>query len=175
VHPGFAALSNGALATLRVITLQETQDAPSLWFPRFNLPVGLNTSDNMHSAGGGIASPVDLQSARLGPASGKEVLGDYQDSHPDTGTSITGFTLPGFHEAVALARKAHAAMPGLPTAGWDIAITPDGPLLVETNSGWGIETIQRVVGHPIARETGFCRRLAAILEDYLARPADDSR
>ncbi len=167
MHPGLVPLSSGALATLRVITLREPDGNPSAWFPRFNLPIGGHASDNMRSGGGGIASAVDPASARLGPATGKEALGGSHDRHPDTGAAITGFTLPGLHDAMALARRAQAAMTGLPSIGWDIAITADGPLLVEANSGWGVLTIQRVLGRPMAREEDFCRRLAAILEQDL--------
>ncbi|HUF62027.1 MAG TPA: sugar-transfer associated ATP-grasp domain-containing protein [Verrucomicrobiales bacterium] len=167
MHPALAPLSSGALPTLRVITLREPDGTLSAWFPRLNLPVGRHASDNMRSGGGAIASAVDLNSARLGPATGKEALGGIHDLHPDTGVTITGFPVPCFHDAMALARRAQAAMTGLPSIGWDIAITPDGPLLVEANSGWGVMTIQRVLGRPLAREQEFCRRLTAILEQHL--------
>lgn len=58
--------------------------------------------------------------------------------HPDTGADLS-LTVPFWPAALALVRKAHQAVPAFarfPLLGWDIAVTPDGPVLIETNVGW---------------------------------------
>lgn len=58
------------------------------------------------------------------------------DNHPVTGNLFEGFVIPGWPQVCELAR--HAALAALParTIGWDIAVTPDGPCLIEGNIWW---------------------------------------
>lgn len=90
--------------------------------------------DNMTR--GSVAFPIDLDSGRM-QAGGKFGLVERFDSHPVTGKPVTGVKLPYWQETLDLCIKAHAeAFPTYPTVGWDIAITPEGPLLVEMNIQW---------------------------------------
>lgn len=41
---------------------------------------------------------------------------------------------------------AHHSCPGVHAIAWDWAITPDGPLLLEGNSGWAVDTPQQLKG-----------------------------
>lgn len=59
--------------------------------------------------------------------------GEYFDAHPDTGCSFIGFRVPCYKEAVDLCRRAARVRPGMRYVGWDVAVTPDGPVLVEGN------------------------------------------
>ena len=55
----------------------------------------------------------------------------WHDTHPLTGGRIAGRVLPHWQEAVDLAIRAHAAFSEWAVIGWDIAWTPDGPVLLE--------------------------------------------
>jgi hypothetical protein len=55
--------------------------------------------------------------------------------------------MPFFAEAVDLCKRAHAtAFETFVTLGWDVVFTSEGPLLLETNSGWGSMEIQQLWG-----------------------------
>jgi hypothetical protein len=58
--------------------------------------------------------------------------------------------LPHWDEVKALAVRAHAAFAGRLMIGWDIAITEDGPVVIEGNRGPDMDLMQRFM------ETGFC-------------------
>ena len=75
--------------------------------------------------------------------------GGWRDRHPDTDAQITGRVLPLWAETQALAARAHAAFADRLLIGWDIAITRDGPVLIEGNSGPDLDIIQRVYGEPL--------------------------
>lgn len=55
-------------------------------------------------------------------------------THPDTGDKLSGKTIPNMGEIVALAKNAHLRLlPDVPMAGWDVALTNRGILLLEVN------------------------------------------
>ena len=55
---------------------------------------------------------------------------------PATGVRVLGRSLPMFAECCELARRAALLLLPMRTLGWDIAITPDGPVLLEGNNWW---------------------------------------
>jgi hypothetical protein len=55
-----------------------------------------------------------------------------------SGASIVGFRVPYFREAVALVNQVSPVVPQVPYIGWDVAITPQGPILIEGNPNSGV-------------------------------------
>jgi len=93
--------------------------------------------DNM--ARGGIAYRVNTTTGRL--ESGAR-YGSYDSFsvHPVTWRRVPGFELPYWEDSVELCMSAHAVgFSNYPSVGWDVAITPEGPMLVEMNIRWGTE------------------------------------
>lgn len=58
-----------------------------------------------------------------------------------------GLKIPFWNEAKELVISTHERIPELFTIGWDVAITPEGPMIVEGNDGWGPNLSQTSVGH----------------------------
>lgn len=54
--------------------------------------------------------------------------------HPNTGARIQGFQIPYWKEVLALTEKALRHYEGIDFVGWDVAITENGPVIVEGNS-----------------------------------------
>lgn len=105
--------------------------------------------DNFHA--GGVAAKVDMRTGTLGRATDVGMRPDigWRDRHPDTDAQITGRVLPLWAETRELATRAHAAFPDRLLIGWDVAITRDGPMLIEGNSGPDLDIIQRIHGEPL--------------------------
>jgi Sugar-transfer associated ATP-grasp len=57
-------------------------------------------------------------------------------AHPETGLPFAGFRLPYWSDAMALVATAQRVFPELATLGWDIALTEDGPIIIEANARW---------------------------------------
>jgi hypothetical protein len=73
------------------------------------------------------------------------------EQHPILpGVAVTGRVVPHFQALLEEAVAAHRACGDRFIVGWDIAITPEGPLIVEGNAHPDLEFPQRVLGRPIS-------------------------
>lgn len=100
--------------------------------------------DNL--SGGGVATGITDEGALKPFAYYADPTKAALREHPDTGVIFSGREIPYFREAVNLAYKAHALFPHTYSIGWDIAITSNGPLIIEANVAWGFINIQIVNG-----------------------------
>ena len=165
-HPAMSDLTNGALNTIRMISCLDEQDRPEIMAAVQRMAVGANeTVDNVHAGGMGV--PIDLASGRLlqGTDMGIDAHMGWIDFHPTTGGRITGRALPMWEETCALVRTAHFAFSDWVVIGWDVAVTADGPRLVEGNSGPDIDLIQRPMRRPFGNA-----RFGELLAHHLNRP-----
>lgn len=69
---------------------------------------------------------------------GYSVDGHLFETHPDTGFRIADFQLPMMDEVRALITEVALVVPQVRYVGWDIVVTPTGPVLVEGNWGAGV-------------------------------------
>ncbi|MBR2735607.1 MAG: hypothetical protein IKE05_05395, partial [Clostridia bacterium] len=58
------------------------------------------------------------------------------DKHPMSGIKFQNYQLPFWEESIELVKKLHNVFPEFSSIGWDIAITEDGPIVIEGNSSW---------------------------------------
>ena len=153
-HSSIRNLSNGALNTIRMISCLDEHDRPEIVAAVLRMAVGRNvTVDNVHA--GGLAAAIDLVEGRLGQATdmGIDAHLGWIDRHPDTNGRIAGRALPFWSEVCDLARHAHFAFRDWSVIGWDIAVMPGGPRLVEGNCGPDIDLVQR----PLRKSFGDSR------------------
>ncbi len=134
-HPALAKFSQGALCTMRIITYRIGNAQSRLFAAILRMPTGDAEIDN-YSAGG-LSSPLD-SNGRLGPAWKKFGI-EPVHRHPDSGAAITGAMIPQWQDLVGLALRAHDAIVDNSFIGWDVALSPEGPLLVEANQSWSVE------------------------------------
>lgn len=83
-------------------------------------------------------------------------------THPDTGTVIKGMKLPFIPEAREMVKKAALLVPEVRYVGWDVAITQDGPVLIEGNFYPSYGLTQYYLLNP---DYPLKKRLQAILGD----------
>lgn len=164
-HPALAGLALDALPTVRIVTMLDEAGAPEAVSAtlRFASVPGA-VVDNMKA--GGLIAAVDLASGTLGLACKGYGGGDHA-AHPVTGAPIAGVVLPGWAASKALAVRAHAtAFADYTLIGWDIAMTPDGPLLIEGNGKPGVLMPQRAARRGLAQG-----RYGDLLAHHLATKA----
>ena len=145
-HPELRPLAGRGLSTVRIVTVRDTRGLIEVELACFRMAVGALVADNF--AAGGLASPVALDDGRLGSGVFRSQPGVFV-AHPDSGAAILGRRLPYWQEVKQLALAGHQEFKTLPSIGWDIAITEDGPVIVEGNSEWGTNVVQMAHQKPL--------------------------
>ncbi|WP_231639448.1 sugar-transfer associated ATP-grasp domain-containing protein [Sphingomonas profundi] len=162
-HADLAALSPGALPTLRIMTCLDEQGAVEQCGVLLRLGAGRAPVDNFN-AGNLVAAVGD--DGRLGPAfirAGAAI--ETVTHHPATGAEIVGRRVPDLAAAIDLAVAAHAVFRnGFTVIGWDIGLAEGGPVLIEGNWNPGTDVVQLVAGRGLGRT-----RLGALYRHHLAR------
>lgn len=131
-HPDMNKLYNKSVNTLRMFTFYKDGQA---YFLQAILKVGNGgVVDNFSS--GGMYTYVDDEGTVYA-----EVI-DQMDNkyykHPISNETIVGFKVPMFKEAVGMVKEAAKVVPEMGYIGWDVAISEDGPVLVEGNCYPGV-------------------------------------
>ncbi len=132
-HPAVAAIAGTAVAMLRVTTVRLRSGPRSLYALIRLPPDGAMVDSNSGIRANGIAE-VDLSTgAILRGQSLWRMNTTALDAALATGLPLAGQTLPFVPEAAALCEAAHAMFPGHGILGFDVALTPEGPILNEIN------------------------------------------
>lgn len=117
---------------------------------------------------GAVAYGLDTRTSRMTLGSVKDGLEDFS-VHPASDRTVVGFQVPHLEEAVELVTKALSqAFWEFPTVGWDIAITDDGPVLIELNIQWGTE--HDIPGEAFLRETAYTECMLAHMKRHWPQP-----
>lgn len=133
-HTELSKLSPTAVNTVRIFTLLDSHNNVHILGCRLRISIE-SAVDNM--AAGNVAAPIDEATGVVcGPAVYSDITKSPIESHPITGTRILGFQIPFWMETVELAKEASILHPENRSIGWDIAITADGPGLIEGNHDW---------------------------------------
>ena len=128
-HEEMARLYPGSVNTVRIATMLG-EKAEGIVYAFLRIGNG-RVMDNVDA--GGMAARVDLETGVLNSLAADK-KGHEFSSHPLTGTQITGFQLPYFKEAKEMCLQAMRVVPQVRFVAWDVAITPEGPTLIEGNS-----------------------------------------
>ena len=120
-----------AIGTVRVVTVRDA-DLPRPLYALWKLPSPRAMSDNFWQEGSMVAEIADgglLGRCRIGTG----LDGRWIEAHPVSGLRFDSFRVPHFDAALDTANRAHALFPEFGVIGWDIAIGPDGPVIIEAN------------------------------------------
>lgn len=132
-HPDLNELSFSGLNTVRIITQLFNDEVVCLGA---RLRISVNSPvDNM--AAGNLAAPIDSEAGVVnGPGVYSDITKESVKNHPITGMPIEGFQIPFWKKTMQLVETAARRAEGNRSVGWDIAITANGPELIEGNHNW---------------------------------------
>lgn len=138
-HPDMAALHPSSVNCVRVATFVKDDGEPTVIYAACKAGTGGAECDN--TGRGGVTCLLDIDSGVIISNGHSEELDEYV-THPTTGITLKGYHIPMAAECKALALKAALRYPGFRYVGWDICITPNGPVLVEGNDYPGYDLAQ---------------------------------
>ena len=137
-HPDLAKLYPDSVNTYRIVTVNRGGTA-GVVYAYIRIGNGGRFVDNFNS--GGMTAPVNVETGVIEyPAVDK--AGRCYEVHPATGCPIPGCRLPHWHASVEMCLEAAQVVPGLGYVGWDVAVSPDGPQLIEGNHFPGHDILQ---------------------------------
>lgn len=137
-HPDVSALYPYSVNTMRIMTLL-WKGVPHIIYACIRMGNEGRVVDNINS--GGMTSPVDIETGVI-QFPGYDKAGNLYEKHPMTGHTIAGTQIPFWKESVEMCKKAALVVPQVGYCGWDVAITPNGPLLIEANHMPGNDAYQ---------------------------------
>lgn len=131
-HPEMAEVTGQAVGCVRIVTVMDGE-TPRPLYALWKIPSPTAMSDNFWQAGSMLAE-IDLETGTIKACRrGTGPRSEWIEKHPVSGARITGRKLPQWDAVQKLATDAHAVFPEFGVCGWDIAITPDGPAVIECN------------------------------------------
>lgn len=137
-HQDISALYPHSVNTYRIVTVF-TENEPHIIYAFIRIGNGGRFVDNINA--GGMAAPVNIDTGIIEfPAFDKD--GIYYETHPYTDCVIKGYKLPYWNESIELVCKAARVISQVGYVGWDVAVTENGPLLIEGNPFPGHDILQ---------------------------------
>jgi len=140
-HPGLARLSGStSLQTVRIQSWIRGDGEVTLPMAFLKVIASDGLVDNYdHGRTGNLVAYVDPSTGDLEGAVGPRTIGGLpciHRVHPRTAVCFDGFRIPLWKEVCSLVRRAAGVFVPLRAIGWDVAITPSGPVLLEGNNYW---------------------------------------
>lgn len=167
-HPAIADVGNGTLCVIRMITAVRPDGTIGEFASILKAPMGPTFLTNL--ADGALFSPIDSARGTLRAAFTNELGKPAHDCHPHSGVRVAGRPVPHWREAVELACSAHRLLAQVAVIGWDVALTPSGPCLLEGNHGLSITPFNIPPNPPLGRT-----ELPALLVWHLQRKYGTAR
>ena len=131
-HPDFARIVPNVCPTVRLMTLR-TETGFHVIGAALRLGSGRTPTDNV--AGGGLIGPISLKTGTIEHTLSLE--SDYPQivsTHPQTGVSIGTLHVPDWQRVLDLVNDSGEKLNFFPCIGWDVALTENGPLIIEINT-----------------------------------------
>ena len=133
-HQKLNELSPSGLNTIRVITQLTKNNKVEILGARLRITIN-SSIDNL--AAGNIAAPINIETGKVeGAGVYSDITKKDENIHPITKVKIIDFQIPFWKETIEMVTAAAILHTDNKSIGWDVAITDNGPELIEGNHDW---------------------------------------
>ena len=125
-------MNSTSINTLRIVTYKNQKNEVEILSGFIRLGRKGAIIDNAHI--GGIVVPFNKETGKVN-AEGLQLIdngGGVFYKHPDTGVIFENLQIPLYTEVQKIISKASSLFK-FPLLGWDVALTPNGPIIIEAN------------------------------------------
>lgn len=137
-HELLQRLNPGAVSILRFYSVSSPLGS-YLFAPVLTTAIKKDISNGCQDA---LTAMMDIRTGEvITDAVDQNKIADYA-VHPVTGTVFKGLQMPFWEETLDMMRRAAPLAAKISNIGWDIALTPSGPLIIEANTIPGFNTAQ---------------------------------
>lgn len=158
-HPALEQFSNSSLIVLRILSGKSKDEHIHIIAASLHMPFGASQLSHDGLIGRIEQKSGELKSVRFPDKTYRPVL-----KHPDTHEDFDTLLLPDWSDAIDIVKTAHSHLNGYIFIGWDVAFTPNGPVLIEGNSSWNAEQHQEPAPAPAPLGDTIFRD---VIESYL--------
>ncbi|PWH83748.1 hypothetical protein DIS18_04120 [Algibacter marinivivus] len=138
-HSLINQIHSKSINTLRLVSLRTSKNEIEIISAYIRFGVGDNIVDNASSGGFFVGINIENGTLKAVGYFKPEFGGQKPTEHPDSGFRFNGFEIPFYEEACESVINASRIIPDR-LIGWDVAITPDGPVIIESNAEPGMHT-----------------------------------
>lgn len=135
-HPALVDLCGQRMSSVRVFLIMGDQ-GPEILRASWKVSTGDHPADNFWRKGN-LLAPLNVESGmveRVIQGAGPEQV--ELDAHPDSGETLRGAVLPDWQAVRKTVLTGAASLPACLVQGWDVAITENGPVLIELEGDGG--------------------------------------
>lgn len=151
-----SAIYHRSINTIRTVTLLTHDGSVIIMSSSIRFGVGDSFVDNWSA--GGVAVGVDHKRGVLCEYAYDKKGRKYR-THPDSCIAFLGFHLPYWRDVLCLSEAVQKSIPFYRLLGLDIALTPDGPVLVELNPNPDIIFQEQTAG-PLLKDERVRREMS---------------
>lgn len=150
-HAEVRKIIGDAVGTVRIVTVIEDK-TPRVLYALWKLPSPTAMSDNYWQDGSIIAA-LDAETGAITRVQrGTGEMMEELENHPVSGRKLRGWTIPNWAEMIDAPLRGHQVMPEFGVFGWDVAIGPAGPVIVECNANPHHMLYQLATGEPVLND-----------------------
>ncbi len=137
-HEDINKINPWSVNTLRIGTIY-SEGQVNVVYAFIRIGTGKNPIDNINA--GGMCAPIDIKSGVITHVAYDKKRKIYTH-HPNTGCQIKDTKIPMWQECLQLIDEVGKILPEIGYVGWDIALTPTKPIIIEGNSLPGHDILQ---------------------------------
>lgn len=121
------------VAGVRIVTVQSA-DGPKPLYAVIRMPAP-GAMNDATAGGRQVRAAVDVATGRILRAQDMYRMSIFdQQTHPETGATLPGLTLPDWPQAIDMVLRGHQIFAEAGIIGWDVLLTDRGPVLCEANA-----------------------------------------